>query len=444
MKCLLLNSPIYRDRSESEEEYLPPLGLGYIATHINASGITVKIIDCVKERLGVEDVIELLLKEQLNYIGINIFTQNYEMVKEVVENCPIDATIIIGGQVVKCIYTEILKWNVKNDLILVIGEGELLLPAIINGICVEEPVYSVTGRHVYRVDKNSCYFPSDLSTVKLDRAFLKGNIVDNHYRQREASIITSRGCMYDCTFCGGAHNLNKDVSIRFRDIVDIGNEICEIITVSSDVTSIRILDDLFLRDATSIDNAVKLFQRYPQLTWRGMAHIFTFAKSIDALPELKASGCRELFMGIESGSTEVRKKINKPGTPQQVIEVTTALLQSGIDVKGYFMYGFPNETEVEADVTYALASKLKDISKSTSGNFRLSVFQFRPYHGTQLYNEIIESGHEVSSIGSNDNLNVVHGRSQFNFQSGNYSEIEDSVLDEYILKTQRLSEMHDV
>lgn len=444
MKCLLLNSPIYRTRPDVKEEYLPPLGLGYIATHIKASGVAVEIIDCVNKRLGIEEVFELFRKEKAEYIGINIFTQNFEIVKEIVENCPITATIIIGGQVVKCVYSKVLTWNVKNNLILVIGEGELLLPAILNSVCTEQPIVALAGKVVYRVDGNSIYFPHNLDDVKLDRALLKSDIARNHYNQREASIITSRGCVYNCTFCGGAHNLNKDVSIRYRNNSDIGNEISEIISAHSKILSIRVLDDLFLRDDVSINNAIELFERYTGITWRGMAHILTFTKSLRILPRLKASGCRELFVGIESGSATMRKKINKPGTSEKVVAVITALLQAGIDVKGYFMYGFPSETITDAEATYALASRLNNIAQNTDGNFRLSVFQFRPYHGTKLYNEIVESGREIPSMLSNNELNVVNGRSQFNFQSGNYSEIEDNLLNEYILKTQNLSKVRNV
>lgn len=444
MNCLLLNSPIYRESSEAQEDYLPPLGLGYIATHLSASGIDAEIIDCVKERYGVREIFTLLQTRRPDVIGINIFTQNFEIVKDILENCPIEATIIIGGQVVKCIYTEIIQWNVENQLIIIIGEGELILPSILNGECSEDPVYSTLNKNVYRVDKSSAYYPSNLSNVRLDRLLLKDDVVTNHYGEKEVSIITSRGCMYDCAFCGGAHNLNKDVTVRYRETSDVEREISEIISTQSEISSIRILDDLFLRDEKSINNAITMFNKFPTLSWRGMAHILTFLRSFESLPQLKQSGCREIFVGIESGSERMRKAINKPGTRQQVEAVVSALLHSGIDVKGYFMFGFPNETINNAEETYSLALRLKKISFDTRGRFRFSVFQFRPYHGTQLYNEIIKSGREIGSIKSNNKLNVVTGRSQFKFQSGNYSEIEDAILNEYILKTQKLSEVSHV
>jgi radical SAM superfamily enzyme YgiQ (UPF0313 family) len=441
MKCLLLNSPIYREHSEAKEEYLPPLGLGYIATHLSNSGIDVDIVDCVKERYGVCEIFELLRQQKPEFVGTNVFTQNCEIVKEIIENCPVETTLIIGGQVVKYIYNEIIKWNVKNPLVIVIGEGELILPAILKGTCNEAPFYKAQKKEVYKVDKNSVYYPSELGIVCLDRSMLKGAVVTNHYGEQEASIITSRGCMYKCAFCGGAHNLNcDDVTIRYRKISDIEREICEIISTHPDITSIRILDDLFLRDEKSINNAIQLFGKFPNISWRGMAHILTFSKAYESLLQLKQSGCREVFVGIESGSERIRNKINKSGTIQQIEDVVSALLHSGIDVKGYFMFGFPEETNDDAEATYLLASKLNEIAREAKGRFRVSVFKFRPYHGTQLYNEILQSGRIISPVKINDALNVVSGRSQFNFQSGNYSKIEDNALDDYILRTQRLSE----
>lgn len=439
MKCLLFNSPIYREHSDEKEDYLPPLGLGYITTQLLKDGIDASIVDCVKERFGLTSISEILKQETPDYIGINIFTQNYEIVKEIVEKCPINTSIIIGGQVVKCIYNDILQWEVHNKLIIVIGEGEFIIPAIIKGDCCEKPIFESEAKVVYRIDKNSFYFPKDLSVSFLDRSLFNDYTIVNHYGEHEAAIVTSRGCLYNCAFCGGAHNLNKDITIRYRPISDVEKEIRTITHMNPSITSIRMLDDLFLRDESSIGNAITMFNKFPGLNWRGMAHILTFAKSVQALCALKESGCRELFIGIESGSASVRKKINKPGTLQQVVEIISAILQEGIDVKGYFIFGFPDETAIDAEETYSLALKLKNISQNTKGNFRTSVFQFRPYHGTQLYDELLQRGNTIHTIKSNTALNVIEGRSQFNFQSGNYSNIADDLLNDFILKTQSLS-----
>ncbi|MFP3153374.1 B12-binding domain-containing radical SAM protein [Lachnospiraceae bacterium ZAX-1] len=440
MSCILLNSPIYWNSTDANEEYLPPIGLGYIATQLLDSNIEVEIVDCVKLQLGVNEVISILADKKPAYIGINIFTQNYDIVKHIAENCPAGSSLIIGGQVVKHIYLEILAWPIKNKLMIIIGEGELVVPAIIKGNATENPLVAEGDKKVYIVNQDSVYFPRDLSKIHLSRTFLGKEIIKNHYGRSEAAIITSRGCMYDCAFCGGARSLNKDIAIRIRTPEDITLEISEIGKVHPSVTYIRILDDLFLRNRDSIKDAINLFNQFPSLSWRGMAHALSFVNSLDLMDGVFKSGCNELFIGIESGSDKIRKKINKVGNIEQVVSTIAAILNAGIDVKGYFIYGFPTETLEDFDMTFSLASKLKLLSKSTVGNFRCSVFQFRPYHGTKLYKEILQSGHLIKSVVANTNINVLPNRSQFNFQSGNYSEVNSEILEDYILRTQRLSE----
>jgi len=122
--------------------------------------------------------------------------------------------------------------------------------------------------------------------------------------------------------------------------------------------------------------------------------------------------------------------------------VSSKILEVGIDLKGYFIYGFPEETEEDFKKTFELAEKIKEISLKKSGQFRTSVFQFRPYHGTQLYNEIIKIRGSIPECKINNSLNSnkeEEGRTQFNLTSGNYSKVSDEKLEEYILKTQKLT-----
>ncbi len=115
-------------------------------------------------------------------------------------------------------------------------------------------------------------------------------------------------------------------------------------------------------------------------------------------------------------------------------------MQNGIDLKGYFIYGFPKETKEDFQKTFELAAKIKEISLKTPGEFRTSVFQFRPYHGTQLYNEIMEETGIIHGCKFNEAISRFDGRSQFNFDFGNYSVESDELLNEYIIKTQKLTE----
>ena len=438
-KFILFNSPIFWDATKEKEQYLSPLGLGYIATYLEKAGIDVTIVDCVKERKSVNDIVDFINKTHPDYIGINIFTQNYEMVKYIIESITITCDCFIGGQVVKSIYLDILRWNTQNRLNIIIGEGEFIIPALVSGRCKQIPEQENDQKVVYRVNKNSEYFPKDISNIFLNRKYLGNEIIYNHYGEKEIAIITSRGCAFDCAFCGGAKSLNKDITTRIRTEESVITEIRAILSAYPDIQSIRVLDDLFLRNGKSIDMTNNIFLKFPHLSWRGMVHVLSLAKDVEKVKKLRRGRCRELFIGIESGSESVRRKINKLGTIDDIITVSKAILESGIDLKGYFIYGFPGETKEDFQKTYELASKIKEISTNTTGTFRTSVFQFRPYHGTQLYNEIVKSTGIIHECEFNQSISKFEGRSQFNFDFGNYSKEKDEILNQYIIKTQELT-----
>ena len=416
------------------------MGLGYIATYLKKAGLEVTLLDSVKERLGVEDILKQVPEIKPEFVGINVFTQNYELVQYIIEKMPIQCECFVGGQVVKSIYEDILEWQISNKINIIIGEGEFIIPAIVLENCEEKPIEHLDNKFVYKVGRNPQYFPKDISKIYLDRLFLKNEIVNNHYGEKEAAIITSRGCVYDCAFCGGARGLNKDIFIRMKVVERIKYEIAEICDLYPDLQSIRILDDLFLRNETSISQAEDIFRNFPLLHWRGMVHVLSLINCLDKVKLLKHCNCKELFIGIESGSNTIRKRINKLGDVSSVIAVIRELLINGIDVKGYFIYGFPDETKEDMEETYKLACELRNISEKCEGTFRPSVFQFRPYHGTKLYNEILGKGIDIPNCHYNSSMYPLKGRSQFNFCSGNYSRVSDEILEEYILKTQKLME----
>lgn len=439
-KFLLLNSPIFWDSIKEKEQYLSPLGLGHIATYLEKAGIGVELIDCVKERKAVLDIVALINEAHPDYVGINIFTQNYDMVKYIIENIDTDCECFVGGQAVKSIFEDILQWKVKNRLNIIIGEGEFIIPEIVLGRCRQQPEKENNNKFVFRINKDSQYFPVEISNIFLNRKYLGNEIIVNHYGEKEIAIITSRGCAFDCAFCGGAKSLNKDVPTRIRTEGSVIKEIKDILSAYPDIQSVRILDDLFLRSSKSIDMANNIFSQFPQLSWRGMVHVLSLAGTIDKVKNLRNGNCKELFIGIESGSESIRVKINKLGKPDDIVRVSKEILQNGIDLKGYFIYGFPKETKEDFQKTFELASKLKEISLKTPGEFRTSVFQFRPYHGTQLYNEIVEEKGIIHGCRFNEAISHFNGRSQFNFDFGNYSKESDELLNEYIIKTQELTE----
>ena len=64
-----------------------------------------------------------------------------------------------------------------------------------------------------------------------------------------------------------------------------------------------------------------------------------------------------------------------------------------------------------------------------SGNFRAVAFRFRPYHGTELYDNLLKSCSAIDYY----KTKVQKGtKTQYNFSAGNFSYVTDKIIDDYI------------
>lgn len=430
LNIVFFNSPIYKDTTDDGENYLPPLGQGYIVTQLNKCGIKAGLIDCVNERMGVEDIASLINESTVSNVAFNVFSVNLSLVRLIVEHVRRNVNWFFGGKAMNSLWPIMTKWNWNDqNVIYTIGECELIYSDLLLNQCKESPLFQCKNQRVYLVDKNSVYYPNNLDLIELDRRLFENRKILNHYGYLESCLIASRGCIFNCAFCGGSQYANSNITVRGRTSNSIVSEINSIIDLSPDVESIRILDDLFLKNRTSIIQALKIFQHFPQLHWRCMGHISSLKCNTDLFPSLKEYGCQELFIGIESGAPRIRKMIHKEGSVQEIEDIIKQLLEIGIDVKGYFICGFPSESKTEMLDTVNLAKKIKHIAENTPGTFRTTAFQFRPYHGTELYDKLINCGKNIGNYRISPESS---SKLQFSYLSDNYSCADESFVTECI------------
>ncbi|MEQ9297810.1 MAG: radical SAM protein [Cyclobacteriaceae bacterium] len=444
MKIVIINSPLFREEnSRYDEDSLPPIGLGYIATSVKNAGIAVELIDAVDQRIPLDRLVELVDTIKPDFLATNIFTTNAQLVREMVEKIDFKTHIVIGGLSTKDIYNEIISWSTGNQIDVVVGDGELIILDILNNRLEEKPVLEMNKRRVFNVFSNSTYYVKDIDKVQLDRSFFKNEPVAHPFGFMEANIVASRGCIFNCTFCAAARSINKEFGIRERSAKSLISEIKDILAEYPHLQSIRVLDDLFLKNSRSIELATLVFSHF-DLKWRSMAHVTTFNKVDRAiLLKLKQSGCNELFIGIESGSPKILKSINKTHNVKLIIDNLTEVLKAGINIKGYFIYGFPKETSEDMELTFQLASALQRNALKYGAEFRTSVFQYRPYHGTAIYHDLVDQGLYKDSINlePDDDLSDLIGRLQFNFHTANHSEVDEVIVHDYIYRTTNLTNL---
>lgn len=442
MDILLINSPIFYNKTDPNSTInVPALGLGYIYTQLKLSGYECGFIDAVVQNLNPKKVIYLINSSDARYVGLNIFSSNLNIVRLIIENSEPNKTFVLGGPSVASLLPEIKGWNFKGELIIITGEAELIIPEVIaNPIKFGVKENNIRTIHV---DAKSEYFPTNID-LPLDRKiFINEPVYKHNLGLVESHIISSRGCVYNCAFCSAATSLNKHLYPRYRTYDSLNAEIKVMQENHSEINCIRILDDLFLRNSESIKQAISLFTER-KLNWRCMAHVNTFKDLSNAqLEEIKDSNCRELFVGIESGNDDVLRRIRKPFTSDVALGTIKKILDAHIPVKCYFILGFPGETEDNLKDTFKLASRMSEHANKINTAFRISVFRFRPYHGTRLYNDLVNSGIVVNPIANRADIFETASYDPFDCVSGVYAEYKQDVLEKYISEMEQINEQKE-
>jgi radical SAM superfamily enzyme YgiQ (UPF0313 family) len=260
----------------------------------------------------------------------------------------------------------------------------------------------------------------------VDRRFL----ADDPYRARdgrlEANMVGARGCPYNCSFCGAAASANPDITIRTRSPENIIEEMEAL--HAGGVTAFRFVDDLFLGYERFIRRCMAAFGEArigQRVAWDATGRINVLSRVDDhLLDSLAANGCREVALGVESGSERLLEYMGKRITPAMTRKVVRRLTERGISVKGYFILGFPTETRKELDATVRHVHELWRIAAGQPGRFRASVFEFRPYPGTPEWHRLTSTGRydarqllaytavDLTDSGLDE---AMRGRDEFNF-----------------------------
>lgn len=207
---------------------------------------------------------------------------------------------------------------------------------------------------------------------------------------REATLYLSQGCPFDCTFCASPVMNQRGIN-EVKPYTRPSNEriISEIESSVKDLgaNAIHVLDDMAFatpQHIRDLHTGLKDKNLLGKLIWRGSTRVPVIEKlDEETMRILKETGAWKIALGIESGNDTVLNKINKRITKSQIIDAVSRLVSHEIQVKGFFIMGFPGETEEQMRDTQNLVHSLKD-----TGLNELAIFQFKPYPGTVEYDLI--------------------------------------------------------
>jgi anaerobic magnesium-protoporphyrin IX monomethyl ester cyclase len=429
---ILVNSPLknYDGQPRLNDFTLPTLGLGYIATCAEVAGFSVDLIDAEALGLGLSQIATTLNERKPRWVGLNLLAPTYAQSVGLLQFLDPGISVMLGGHQAKAMPEAILRdIGIPRVDALILGEAETRVPHLLADLRSREKLPAVYWRQdgIPMMPKTQCedrlLLAPDVDTMPLlDRRFLPQDPYDDG-GILEAAMLASRGCPFDCSFCGAAVSANPDITIRMRKPSGLLEEINQLKSRFG-VQRIRFVDDLFLANARVMRETLDVFVRDRiNVSWDATGRINVLAHADNQMLDLmKTSGCREVALGIESGSDRLLSHVDKKISVAQIIAAVTRLCTAGINVKGYFIFGMPTETIVEHQQTVALIRRLWESTEGLPGRFRCSAFEYRPYPGTPDWRRLTAAGYSpaamLSYVNNVDDTSWSPDRDEFNFSTG--------------------------
>jgi anaerobic magnesium-protoporphyrin IX monomethyl ester cyclase len=200
-------------------------------------------------------------------------------------------------------------------------------------------------------------------------------------RRPYASLYTSLGCPYRCSFCCINAPFGK-AGIRYRDPARVVDEL-ELLASRYGVRSVKIADEMFVLSRRHVEGICSgIAARGLRLNLWAYARVDTVQEGL--LPGLKAAGFNWLALGIESGSAHVRDGANKRFSQEEIARTVRAIQAHGIHVIGNYIFGLPDDTLATMQQTLELALELN----CEFANFYCAM----AYPGSALYAQALERG----------------------------------------------------
>ncbi|WP_333769592.1 B12-binding domain-containing radical SAM protein [Streptomyces sp. IBSBF 2435] len=442
LDLLLINAPLrdYSLRPRLTDYTLPVIGMGYIATYAARAGYNVGLLDAEAHGLGIAETIRLVNDAAPRWAGLNLLAPTYELSARIAAGLGDDVRLMVGGHHAKAApETVIADPRMSRLAALVVGEGETRVAALLDdvgrraelpGVMWRDRILGTTVEGTEHAPARIRHWLSpDIDGLSLDRAFLPQDPYLAADGRREANMVGARGCPYDCWFCGAAVSKNPDLAIRTRRPDNILAEMHQLAD-SHGVNAFRFVDDLFLGARRIIHPMVDAFTADrvgERWVWDATGRINVLDREDDAmLDTLAASGMREVALGIESGSDRVLAAMDKRITAHMTLRVAERLMRRGVNVKGYFILGYPSERSEDLAATLAHIRRLWDLSDRLPGSFRASAFEFRPYPGSPVWDKLLADGYDPDAMAAYADVDLTdHGadeamrqRDEFAFSVG--------------------------
>lgn len=412
----------------------PSIGLAYIGAAVRASGRDYCGIDACGENLDQiyegddpsiliqgltpEEILARIPKQTTLFGFTCLFSHAWPLVADLgrrIRQAFPNALMVAGGEHPTALPQQALMSRVFD--VVVMGEGEETFIDLIEHHEKAKDFKNISGI-AYLNEKGDLVKNPARSRIKdIDHipypdwdSWSLPAYIDHHQvtglnlATRSMPILGSRGCPYACTFCSNEHMWTR--RYIFRDAKSLVDEM-QFMKEKYGVDGFNFMDSTFVVSKAKIGRFCEaLIERKLNISYQLPAGTRCEAIDENLAQLLEKSGLMNLALAPESGSTAIRKIIQKQVDLDDLFQAIAALKKTKITIGCFFVIGFPEETKATLRETLKLIYRL-----ALAGVDDVTVSKFTPYPGTLyaerlsaegLYDNRLEELKNVISFYSNE------------------------------------------
>jgi magnesium-protoporphyrin IX monomethyl ester (oxidative) cyclase len=385
----------------------------YIAAVLEKAGYGVEILDAFMTELSFlknGDVTEVGMSEKRireeirrrkpEIVGIsNPFTcqsENAVKVAEIAKEVDPDTLTVVGGPHTTVVPLKFLA-EAKSVDIAVVGEGEYTMLDIVQQVEERKKLADVQGIAYRKNGKPTMSairpFITDLDKlpypayhlVDMEQYLNPKGIEYRSFKDRAISMITSRGCPFNCNFCSVHLHMGKMFRAHSPSYVI---EHIQFVIEKYRVKTIFFEDDNLTLDRKRFETICdSVIEKNVKFRWETPNGIRADYLTEDLLRKMQKAGCNSIIFAIESGDQWVLDNIiDKSLKLEDAIKVAKTCKKLGLPASAFYIIGFPGEKKENMMKTVNLALKLK-----RDYDLGMLLHIATPLYGTRLYEECKDS-----------------------------------------------------
>jgi len=370
------------------------LGVGYLASVIRDAGHAISIIDF---RMGRRFVLDKIREHDPLVVGFSVIFQyhisEFRSLMQFLRDNGITCHFCAGGHYPSLRYEELLDYIPQLDSV-VLFEGEYTFRELVQALTSGNDWQGILGV-AYRRDGSTVASPLRPLEPDLDNfpTPARPPLRNFAFGKKYATLLAGRGCVHNCSYCSIRQFYSRPPGKikRLRRPEMVAREM-ELLHQQMDATVFMFQDDDFPVAGKIGHDWTQEFCRH--LRMKGLADKISF--KINCRPDevdenlfalMRSHGLFLVYLGIESGTDEGLRLMNKRATVRDNLTAVNTLKRLGIDADYGFMLFDPSSTYESVRRNVAFLGEI-----SCNGFMPINFCKMLPYAGTLVEQELAAAG----------------------------------------------------